>query len=235
MADEQPPADSAAHGSGSSAAAGSGAATVSTPAATFDGEFESPVVRSYPTSGDGRLTLADESATAKRLVRADADGPTASLLGARFASSRVAAGGALVLGSRPGEWAVLGTPQQVAAVTDQLDTAAAAGPGAAGESAELVSHLDWTHGRAMFRVTGHEAPRMLEKVCGLDWSDPMTPDGAAASASVAMVTCDLARNDADGKPSYLILCDRSFGQYLFDALADAGEEFGLTISTPAAQ
>ena len=39
---------------------------------------------------------------------------------------------------------------------------------------------------------------MLEKVCSLDWSDPMTPDGAVASASVAKVTCDIARNDVDG-------------------------------------
>ena len=72
---------------------------------------------------------------------------------------------------------------------------------------------------------------MLEKVCSLDWSDPMTPDGAVASASVAKVTCDIARNDVDGTPSYLVFCDRSFGQYLFDALIDAGNEFGLVVGS----
>ena len=184
--------------------------------------FESPVVRSYPSSGTGGgLTLSDESAVTKWLVRAPADGPTADVLGARFGSSQTASGGALALGSRPGEWIILGTPDEVAAAVAELD-------GADGQ--EFASALDWTHSRAMFRLTGAEATRLLEKVCGLDWSDHMTPDGAVVSASVALVTCDLARNDVDGAPSYLIFCDRSFGQYLFDALIDAGNEFGLSVA-----
>jgi len=71
-----------------------------------------------------------------------------------------------------------------------------------------------------------EAPEIL------DWSDAMTPNGAVASASVAKVTCDIARCDGDSAPSYMIFCDRSFGQYLFDALIDAGEEFGLAVGLP---
>ena len=183
--------------------------------------FESPVVRSYPTSQAGGLTLTDVSATTKWLVRASADGPTADVLGARFGSSLVATGGALVLGSRPGEWIIVGTPGEVAAAVADLDGS---------DEHEFLSALDWTHSRAMFRVTGSEATHMLEKVCGLDWSDPMTPDGAVVSASVALTTCDLARNDVDGTPSYLVFCDRSFGQYLFDALIDAGNEFELTVA-----
>ena len=189
--------------------------------------FESPVVRSYPSSGAGSgLTLSDESAVTKWLVRSAADGLTADLLGAPFGSSRAASGGALVLGSRPGEWIILGAADEVAAAVADLDSA---------DEPEFASSLDWTHSRAMFRVTGAEATRLLEKVCGLDWGDHMTPDGAVASASVALVTCDLARNDiaqhdAAGTPSYLIFCDRSFGQYLFDALIDAGNEFGLAVA-----
>lgn len=183
--------------------------------------FESPVVRSYPASRAGDLTLSDESAVTKWLVRAGTDGPTADLLDARFGASRVAPGGALVLGSRPGEWIILGTSAEVAAAVAGLDGI---------EEQEFCSALDWTHGRAMFRVTGSSAPRMLEKVCGIDWSDHMTPDGAVVSASVALVTCDIARNDRDGVRSYLIFCDRSFGQYLFDALIDAGNEFGLSVA-----
>ena len=186
--------------------------------------YESPVVRDYPASERSDLVLADVSATTKWLVRAASDGATADLLGARFGCSRVATAGALVLGARPGEWIVLGTANQVAAAIAELDGLDETG---------FTSKLDWTHGRAMFRVTGAAATRMLEKVCGLDWSDPMTPDGAVASASVALVTCDLARNDVNGTPSYLILCDRSFGQYLFDALIDAGNEFALSATTSA--
>ncbi|WP_419862917.1 hypothetical protein [Candidatus Poriferisodalis sp.] len=183
--------------------------------------FESPVVRDYPTSEGGDLTLTDASATTKWLVRAGADGPTADRLGARFGSSQVAPGGALVLGSRPGEWIIVGTPDEVAAAVADLDGL---------EAQEFMTALDWTHSRAMFRVTGADATSMLEKVCGIDWGDHMTPDGAVLSASVALTTCDLARNDRNGTPSYLVFCDRSFGQYLFDALIDAGNEFGLAVS-----
>jgi len=182
-------------------------------------------VRDYPTSEGGNLTLTDASATTKWLVRADADGPTADRLGARFGSSQMAPGGALVLGSRPGEWIIVGTPSEVAAAVADL-----AGLG----EQEFMTALDWTHSRAMFRVTGADAARMLEKVCGIDWSDHMTPDGAVLSASVALTTCDLARNDVNGTPSYLVFCDRSFGQYLFDALIDAGNEFGLTVTASSA-
>ena len=188
--------------------------------------FESPVVRSYPTSQAGDLTLTDASATTKWLVRAAVDGLIADLLGARFGSSQVAPDGALVLGARPGEWIILGSSSEVAATVADLDGL---------DSEEFASALDWTHSRAMFRVTGSEATRMLEKVCGIDWSDHMTPDGAVLSASVALVTCDLARDDLSqddttSTPSYLIFCDRSFGQYLFDTLIDAGDEFGLAVA-----
>ena len=151
--------------------------------------FESPVVRSYETSDSGDLVLTDISATTKWLVRASSGGAVADRLGASFGSSSVAASGATVLGSRPGEWIVLGTAGEVAGAVEGLEGL---------DSSDFVSCLDWTHGRALFRVTGNETARMPEKVCSLDWSNPMTPDGAVASASVAKVTCDVARNDVDG-------------------------------------
>ena len=39
----------------------------------------------------------------------------------------------------------------------------------------------------------------------------------------------MIRADVDGMPSYLLVSDRSFGQYLFDALLDAGDEFGIGV------
>ena len=187
-------------------------------------KFESPVTRSYPVGESADLTLADCSATVKWLVRALVDGPAAARLKAPFGSSEQDPAGVLVLGSRPGEWILLGARAAVARVVESLD---GLGP------ADFVTALEWTHGRALFRITGRHAARVLEKVCSLDWSDPMTPDGAVASASVAKVICDIARDDRHGAASYLVFCDRSFGQYVFDALLDAGNEFGLTVA-PAA-
>lgn len=177
--------------------------------------FASSVVTTYPDGSSAPLTLADMSATAKTIVRAGADTAAASALGVAFGSSR-AEGDLLVLGQRPGEWVLLGDAD---AFVSGVDTSG------------HVSVIDHTHSRALFRITGAAAASLLEKLCSLDWSDVMTPDGAVVSASVAKVTCDLARQDVEGTPSYLIACDRSFGQYLFDAVLDAGDEFGIGVST----
>lgn len=186
-------------------------------------KFESPVVRRPPRRSDpaGRLVLSDESAAVKWLIRAAPDGDAARRLAVEFGSSHATEDGALVLGSRPGEWIVTGDAPAVAAVVASLD-----GLG----DADFVTALEWTHGRAMFRLSGPDAPNALEKVCSLDFSDEMTPDGAVVSAQVAKVVCDIARRDVASARGYLVFCDRSLGQYLFDALIDAGEEFRVSVA-----
>ena len=126
---------------------------------------------------------------------------------------------ALVSGSRPDEWSIIGTAETCGTAAARVATGG------------FTSVIDCSHGRALFRLTGVRAAAALEKVCSIDWSDDMTPDGAAVSASVAKVNCDIIRNDRSDIPSYLIACDRSFGQYLFDALVDACGEFGSRASS----
>ena len=177
--------------------------------------FRSSITTTLDRHSGAALVLTDESALSKWLVRADDDSPTADALSTPFGTS-TARDGLLVAGSRPDEWLVLGSEGESDRLLRSLP--------AAGH----VSVLDWTHARAALRLTGVPATSALEKVCSLDWSDPMTPDGAVTSASVAKVTCDIVRNDRDDMPSYLVLCDRSLGQYLYDALADAAAEFGVS-------
>lgn len=87
--------------------------------------------------------------------------------------------------------------------------------------------VDLTHVRVMFRLTGDDAARLLAKVCAIDLSDDMFPDGAAARTLVAGVATELVRDDQSGTRSYLILPSRSFGRYLHEVLVDAGAEFGM--------
>jgi glycine cleavage system aminomethyltransferase T len=47
---------------------------------------------------------------------------------------------------------------------------------------------------------------------------------------VAKVVTDVVRDDFDGTRWYLLHCEQSSGQYLFDVLVDAGAEFGLEIA-----
>jgi heterotetrameric sarcosine oxidase gamma subunit len=108
----------------------------------------------------------------------------------------------LVWSVTPGEWTVLGNRP----------------------SDEVV---DLTHVRSMFRLTGAEAAELLNRICTLDLSDGMFPNGAAARTLVAGVATEVVRDDIETTPSYLILPSRSFGTYLWDVIEDAGGELDL--------
>jgi glycine cleavage system aminomethyltransferase T len=51
----------------------------------------------------------------------------------------------------------------------------------------------------------------------------------AATFSAGLDARNVVRDDRDGEISYLLHCERSSGQYLFDALIDAGDEFGIEV------
>lgn len=107
----------------------------------------------------------------------------------------------------PGEWTVLGPRPSTGRV------------------------VDLTHVRAMFRLTGTDARRVIAKLCALDLADHMFPDLAAARTLFAGVATELVRDDLD-EPSYLILPSRSFAVYLHGTIVDAGIEFGLVHGSP---
>lgn len=102
----------------------------------------------------------------------------------------------LVLAVAPGEWiAVGGRPP--------------------GESVDL------THVRAAVRVGGRRAVEVLATVCALDFDDRMFPAGAAGRSLVAGVAAEIARDDEDGLPSYLLLMSRSFARSVWLRIAEA--------------
>ena len=174
--------------------------------------FRSSIVSPVASDPGAALTLEDLTESAKVIVRGEAG----DHLGVGFASSRRDDNGTLILGTRPEEWTLIGDLADTSAIIERIPTGG------------FVSIIDWSHCRALLRLSGDDAPRCLEKICGIDLSDAMTPDGAVFSASIAKVTGDLARDDVDGRRSYLILSDRSSGQYLYDSIIDAGgTEFGI--------
>lgn len=166
------------------------------------------------------LRLADASPLAKLAVRADADAAFARALGVPFLRSR-REDDVLIVGSGPGEWLLIGS----AGTSERLRERVQSRTGD-----DLVTTVDLTHGRALMRMTGRDAARALAKVCAIDLDDAVTPDGTAFRTSVAKIATDVVRDDAGaatGEPSYLLHCERSSGQYLFDCLLDAGREFGV--------
>lgn len=166
------------------------------------------------------LRLQDGAPLAKVVVRAEQRGRAADALGVRFGQAERDDAGTLVVGSGPGEWMLLGAPGSAEALVGRM---------AALPDDRLVSAVDVTHGRALMRLTGADAAALLAKVCAVDLSDRMTPNGSAFRSSVAKLATDVVRDDCDGTPSYLLHCERSSGQYLFDALLDAGAEFDIDV------
>ena len=171
----------------------------------------------------GPLTLTDCTPLAKVLLRAPAAGQVAAELGVPFGRARRNAAGALVVGSGPGEWLLIAPPGQAKTVSAWLYDVASRVP------AEHISVTDLTHGRALIRLTGPHAADVLAGLCGIDLSDPVTPDGAAFRSSVAALATDVIRDDVAGAASYLLHCERSSGQYLFDALLSVGRDLGIEI------
>jgi sarcosine oxidase, subunit gamma len=183
------------------------------------------VVDGWEVSGrraEGALTITDCTPLTKVQVRAPIGGQAAAALGVPFGRAAAGAGGTLVVGSGPGEWLLLAAPGRAQTLGPEAVTAQALG--------EPVTWVDQTHGRALVRLSGPQSPSLLAKLCGIELDDDITPDGAAFRTSVAALATDVIRNDLPGATrSYLLHCERSSGQYFFDAVLRAGAEFGIEI------
>jgi heterotetrameric sarcosine oxidase gamma subunit len=179
---------------------------------------------------DAALRLADASALVKVVVRGDPRGALARAFDVRPWRAVREDGGPLVARAAAGEWWVFARPGTTADVLATVERAAAAEPAAI---------VDVTHGRTLLRLTGGRAHDLLAKVCAVDLDDRVTPNGAAFRSSVAKVVTDVIRDDVRGvgngaeapglERSYLLHCERAVGQYLFDALLDAGRELGVDV------
>jgi len=192
---------------------------------------EPVIVAGWQVSGrrsTAALTLTDLTPLAKAVVRAAPGGAMAQALAARFGHAARDSTGTLVIRSAPAEWLVLAPAGDGGTLARRLSALASRAAGG-----EFVTVIDATHGHALMRLTGTAAPATLAKVCGLDLAGQAAPQGAALRTSVASVVAGLVRDDVDGPAgparSYLLHCERSYGQYLFGALLDAGGEFGIDV------
>lgn len=167
------------------------------------------------------LTLTDLTPLAKVAVRAAPVGSMAETLATGHC--QVSRQHDVVLTSAaPGEWLALAAPGTQASVTAWLEELAL-------RSGQFVSVIDLTHARALLRLTGRQAADVLAKECALDLADRGCPDQRALRTAVSGLAVDVVRDDLAGTPSYLLHCERSSGQYLFDSLLDAGEELGIDV------
>ena len=171
-------------------------------------------------SSDAPLRLADLSPLAKVHVRATEDGALAGVLEVAFLQATRDDHDVLVTGSGPGEWTLIGPAGTAVDIAGRLRAL---------DLDERVTVVDLTHGRALVRLTGDDAPALLATVCAIDLDDHAMPDGTCLRTSVAKVVTDLVRDDRDGTRSYLLNCERSSGAYLAEQLMQVGEAHGLGV------
>ena len=166
--------------------------------AEFHPIFESPLPPATSDRADADPRLTDESKAPKHRVFSVEQFEQVGLGHAR----RTDVG--LVYSVSPGEWTIHG-----------------------GSPPPDVLTVDLTHVRAAMRLSGRRAADVLAKLCSVDFDQRMFPNGAAARTSVASVATEVVRDDEQGISSYLLVPSRSFGGFLYEALMDAGTEFGL--------
>ena len=97
--------------------------------------------------------------------------------------------------------------------------------GAAGKSKSLITVTDLTHGRGHFLLCGENAADILPKICGLDFSERVFPDGSAAQTSLAKVRTLIIRQDNENMPCYHLVMGQSLAAYTWEVVFDAAQEF----------
>jgi heterotetrameric sarcosine oxidase gamma subunit len=176
------------------------------------------------------LRLIDCTPCQKILLRTATSAAVARSLGVDRGCVKRRGSGVLMAGVGPEEWVVIGPPG--APLSSAIMQAS--------NGATLSTVVDLTHARALIRIVGADSARVLSKLCGINFSDTTTPNDTALRTSIGRLVTEIVRNDL-AEPSavatdpgglvrsYLIMCERSAGQYLFDTLLDAGQEFGIDI------
>jgi heterotetrameric sarcosine oxidase gamma subunit len=95
------------------------------------------------------------------------------------------------------------------------------------QAGHFAHATDFTHGKAVLKLAGPAAAEALSKICGLDFHDTVFPNMRVRQTSAAKIKTLIARCDDEELPAYFLHVDRALGQYFFETIWDAGQEFGI--------
>lgn len=93
----------------------------------------------------------------------------------------------------------------------------------------FVSVIDQTSGLVGLSISGPESSRVMMKLCALDFNPIAFPNLHVAQSSFSKVRATIIRHDQGGLPTFELFADRSYADYLWDAILDAGMEFGIQL------
>ena len=192
---------------------------------TYNPTMVSPIVAPAAAPTGTGLQLADLTGTQVLHIQGDADPTLKNLFKA--------------LPQQPGEVVDVGvgylarlTPAEVY-LFGKVDPPALPAEGALDaefQQAKAFAHAtDLTHGTAAVKLSGAEAAAVLRKVCGLDFHDSAFPNMQVKQSSAAKIKTLIARIDEGDTPAYHLHVSRPLGQYFWDVVWDAGQEFGIGV------
>jgi sarcosine oxidase, subunit gamma len=166
-----------------------------------------------PSHPGSEISLTHCSNQIAVLVRADPAGAVAAGLGVTQGRAVRDGDGTLVTRTAPDAWLLLAPAgYQVDCITERIESYA---------GGDFASVVDVTHAHTVVRLHGSAAASVLSRVCAIDLGEAAIPDGTVFGSLVAGISAIIVRDDVDGERSYLVRCDRSYGRYLIDVLADA--------------
>jgi len=100
-----------------------------------------------------------------------------------------------------------------------------------GVEPEKIAQVDVTAAYCHIRVVGPVAIPVLARLTEIDLRDQNLPDMALVQCAVAGVRCVVLREDSfEDVCEYSILAPREFGEYVFNALMNAGSSLGLQLA-----
>lgn len=94
-----------------------------------------------------------------------------------------------------------------------------------GKTSGCLHTLDRTSGFGLFLLSGPKARSVLQKLTPVDMRDRVFPNLSCTWGLTAAAPALLVRRDFSGLLSFEILVSREYGDYLWDAVIEAGREF----------
>ena len=119
----------------------------------------------------------------------------------------------------PDEWLVVTPDNRVERIERTLRGAL---------DARLAALTDVSHSRAILSLSGPDARSVLAKGCPLDFHPRVFGPGRCAQSRLAK--CQVLIHQTTAAPVFEIYVMRSFAEYAWTWLMDAGQEFGMRIA-----
>lgn len=91
----------------------------------------------------------------------------------------------------------------------------------------FITLIDQTPGLVGFSIGGPNCVNVMVKLCALPFNAKDFPHLHVAQSSFANVRATIIRHDLGNFPAFELYSDRSYADFLWDTILDAGNEFGI--------